>query len=60
MKTPSHTEPLPTDTGTDFDRFKDFVKKIISVPKKEIDQQEAKYQRQKPKRKKSSKKPSLA
>lgn len=43
MKTSSHTETLPPES--DFDRFKDFVKKIISVPKEEIDKQEAKYQR---------------
>ncbi len=30
-----------------FERFREFARRIIAVPKAEIDKQEAKYQRQK-------------
>jgi hypothetical protein len=33
--------------GNSFSRFEKFVKKIINVPKKEIDDREAEYQRTK-------------
>ena len=33
--------------GNSFKRFEQFVKKIINVPKKEIDEREAEYQRTK-------------
>ena len=33
--------------GQSFNRFEKFVKKILSVPKKEIDEREAEYQRAK-------------
>jgi len=34
-----------------FDRFKELARKLISVPKKEIDRKEAAYQKHKAKRK---------
>ena len=33
--------------GNSFKRFEEFVKKIINVPKREIDEREAEYQRKK-------------
>jgi hypothetical protein len=36
---------------TPFERFWDFARRIVAVPKAEIDQQEAEYQRQRKKRK---------
>jgi hypothetical protein len=30
-------------TQTDFDRFRDFAKQVISVPKAEIDRRQAEY-----------------
>jgi hypothetical protein len=35
----------------EFERFRDFTKRLMAVPKKEIDQQKAKYERKKSKRK---------
>ncbi len=37
-----------------FERFREFARKIIAVPKAEIDKQEAEYQRQKAKRQRKS------
>lgn len=34
----------------EFTRFQEFARKLIAVPKKEIDQQKAKYERKKNKR----------
>ncbi len=31
----------------EFQRFEDFTRRLMAVPKKEIDQQKAKYERQK-------------
>jgi len=45
MKPPNQPDAAPTE-ATEFDRFKDFAKKIIAVPKEEIDKREAEYQRQ--------------
>ena len=36
---------------TQFERFWDFARRIVAVPKAEIDEQEAEYQRQRKKRK---------
>ncbi|HLG17445.1 MAG TPA: hypothetical protein VJH03_23580 [Blastocatellia bacterium] len=36
---------IPT-THSEADRFKDFARKIMSVPKKEIDEKQAEYQKQ--------------
>lgn len=39
--------PLPTThSETEADRFKDFARKIMSVPKEEIDQKQAEYHQQ--------------
>lgn len=35
----------------EFKRFEDFTRRLMAVPKKEIDQQKAKYDRKKTKRK---------
>jgi hypothetical protein len=45
MKAGAKPEPTP------FERFRDFARKIIAVPRAEIDQQEAEYQRERAKRK---------
>ena len=38
-------DPIPT-IHSEADRFKDFARKIVSVPKKEIDEQQAVYERE--------------
>jgi hypothetical protein len=45
MNEPTKREPTP------FERLRDFARRIVAVPKEEIDQQEAEYQRQRKKRK---------
>ena len=40
-----------THPESEADRFIDFARKLMSVPKKEIDEQQVKYERQKQKRK---------
>ncbi len=40
MKTPPPIESTP------FEKFRDFAKRVISVPKSEIDRREAEYQKQ--------------
>jgi hypothetical protein len=37
-----------------FERFREFARRIIAVPKSEIDKQEAEYQRQRQARKKAA------
>jgi hypothetical protein len=37
-----------------FERFREFARRIIAVPKSEIDKQEAEYQRQRALRKKAA------
>lgn len=34
-------------TSEEFNRFRDFTKRLIAVPKTEIDQQKAKYEKRK-------------
>lgn len=41
------TEKKPEKPSAEFERFRDFTKRILAVPKKEIEQQKAKYERQK-------------
>jgi len=41
-------------TSEEFERFRDFTRRLIAVPKKEIDQQKAKYERKKATRKKQA------
>jgi hypothetical protein len=42
MKDPNEKPP---DSSTPFDQFTNFVRKLVSVPKKEVDAEEKKYQR---------------
>lgn len=44
--------PKSATSSEEFDRFRDFTKRLIAVPKKEIDKQAAKYEREKAKKKK--------
>lgn len=46
-KTIQTTNTATESTGTEFERFRDFVKQVVSVPKEEIDKREAEYQQQK-------------
>lgn len=41
------TEKKQPEKSEEFKRFEDFTRRLIAVPKKEIDQQKAKYERQK-------------
>ena len=41
-----------TDKPEEFKRFEDFTRRLMAVPKKEIDAQKAKYEKQKIGRKK--------
>lgn len=41
------TKTSAESTGTEFERFRDFVKQVVSVPKEEIDKREVEYQKQK-------------
>jgi hypothetical protein len=34
-----------TDSRTPFERFEDFTRRLMAVPKKEIDQKQAEYER---------------
>jgi hypothetical protein len=40
-----------TDKPEEFKRFEDFTRRLMAVPKKDIDQQKAKYEKQKTARK---------
>jgi len=46
MKSSDKKEPVKSE---EFKRFEDFTRRLIAVPKKEIDQQKAKYEREKTK-----------
>ncbi len=47
MKIKDQTTDAPTvPAGTEFERFRNAVKQIISVPKEEIDKREAEYQKE--------------
>lgn len=41
------TKPASSAKREEFKRFEDFTKRLMAVPKKEIDQQKAKYEKQK-------------
>lgn len=58
MKTETTTDgDTPSnETNTPFDKFKDAVRQIMSVPKEEIDKREAEYQKNKPRRKRPAQK----
>jgi hypothetical protein len=40
--------------ATPFERFKELTRKLVSVPKKEVDAKESTYQRQKARKKRKS------
>lgn len=42
-------------TETPFEKFREFTKKIVAVPKSEIDRRESEYQKMRKKRKRSTK-----
>jgi hypothetical protein len=42
-----------TDSRTPFARFEDFTKRLMAVPKKEIDKKQAEYERKKKRKKKN-------
>lgn len=48
MKKPDASEQTP------FDRFKELTRKLVSVPKKEVEAKEAMHQRRKAKKKRKS------
>lgn len=45
------SKPTANAKSEEFKRFEDFTRRIMAVPKKEIDQQKAKYEKQKAARK---------
>jgi hypothetical protein len=47
----NHAKPQKPDDLSPFERFREFARRIIAVPKEEIDEQEAQYQRERSKRK---------
>jgi len=53
-------KPQPTDPApvAPFDAFRDFARKVLTVPKAEVQAQEAKYQRERAKKPKRGPKPS--
>ena len=40
-------KPPSKNTSQEYDRFEQFVKELVSVPKSELDKREAEYQRKK-------------
>jgi hypothetical protein len=48
VKPEEHAKP---EDLSPFERFREFARRIIAVPKSEIDKQEAEYQRQRQKQK---------
>lgn len=40
---------MTDDAESPFDRFRDFVRRVVTVPKEEIDEKEAEYKRQRQK-----------
>jgi hypothetical protein len=48
MKTIADTK---TDSRTPFERFEDFTRRLMAVPKKEIDQKQKEYERKKKRKK---------
>jgi hypothetical protein len=43
--------PKPKTNSEEFERFRELTRKLIAVPKKEIDREAAKYERKKEKEK---------
>jgi hypothetical protein len=50
-----HAKPQKSDGLSPFERFREFARRIIAVPKAEIEKQEAEYQRQRAERKQNGK-----
>jgi len=48
------TKPKASAPSEEFNRFQDFTRRLMAVPKKEIDAEKAKYDKQKAARKKES------
>jgi hypothetical protein len=46
-----HAKPKKFDDLSPFERLREFARRIVAVPKAEIDHQEAEYQRQRAERK---------
>lgn len=46
----------PEGSQSEFEKFEDFARKVVAVPKNEVDEQEKKYQAE---RKKTKKKPTV-
>lgn len=58
MKTKDQTKRTTTksdEDGTEATRFIDFTRKIVAVPKKEIDEKQATWERRQAKKKKAGK-----
>lgn len=56
MKRPDQTTKTADEpAGTEFERFRDAMKQIISVPKEEIDRREAEYQKERAAKKQAAK-----
>jgi len=47
----SNAKPKPEPDTKEFDKFRDLARKLVAVPKKEIDREAAKYERKKSKAK---------
>ncbi|HWN10709.1 MAG TPA: hypothetical protein VNO50_15830 [Pyrinomonadaceae bacterium] len=41
------TKLAPSEKSEEFKRFEDFTRRILAVPKKEIDKEKARYERKK-------------
>jgi hypothetical protein len=48
------TKPKTSAPSEEFQRFEDFTRRLMAVPKKEIDEQKAKYERKKTDRKRKA------
>jgi hypothetical protein len=48
------TKPKASAPSEEYQRFEQFTKALMAVPKKEIDQQKAKYEKQKAAKKKKA------
>ncbi len=51
---PSEKKPKQGQTSEEFERFRDFTRRLMAVPKKEIDKEKAKYERKKEAKKRTA------
>ena len=51
----SMIKPPPEDTRTPYQRFEDFARQVLTVPKEEIDKRQAEYDRKRKQKKKLKK-----